>query len=181
MLNLFLIFCGLLLNLSVARADLSTNPWLEPNDEEEIAKVYQKKRYREQRFEYDEEDEDVIEIDVQQQQQLPDEEQIQKASGKSSASSSDGGVLNYVKSVFNSEDDGEKTDANFVIVGDDSSANSATNSTGTFDMLNSFGVNKMMPSIPVNLRKPNVNGWIQRLERASGVNFKSLARKMKGK
>ncbi len=169
---------ALVLNIAQANsAQLSTNPWLEANDDEAVAEVYRKEQRRQNLRSLDYQAEGTATID-RTHAYIQDTEE------------DDEGLLDKVKNAFGG-DDGDESGAGQALV-PNTAANrralaqqkqaaqaqeeSSALSVPTFDF--SGQVNHLQRSLRLP-KLPSMTGMIQKFERASGVNFKGMGKYLK--
>lgn len=162
---------ALLANIAMAQTPLSSNPWIESNDEDTVAEIYRKEQRRNKNRGLNYQAEDTATID-RTHAYIQDDEIPQNK---------DEGLLDKVKNAFN----GNKNEQNGLM------ANTAANRQAlaqqaqtakkkertSSDLLSnplgnlqkSFGMPKM----------PNINGMIKQLEKSSGVNLKNIGKYLK--
>ena len=158
-------------------AQLSTNPWLEANDDEAVAEVYRKEQRRQNLRSLNYQAEGTATIDRT-------HAYIQDA-GENGATEEDEGLLDKVKDAFGG-DDGDESGAGQALV-----PNTAANrralaqqrqaaqvqqedsgfAVPTFDF--SGQINRLQRSLQLP-KLPSMTGMIQKFERASGVDFKKM-------
>lgn len=174
---------ALVLNIAQANsAQLSTNPWLEANDDEAVAEVYRKEQRRQNLRSLNYHAEGTATIDRT-------HAYIQDA-GENGATEEDEGLLDKVKDAFGG-DDGEESGAGRALV-----PNTAANrralaqqrqaarvqqedsgfAVPTFDF--SGQINRLQRSLQLP-KLPSMTGMIQKFERASGVDFKKMGKYLK--
>lgn len=179
---------ALVLNIAQANsAQLSTNPWLEANDDEAVTEVYRKEqRRKEQRrqnlrsLNYQAEGTATIDRTHAYIQDV----------GENGATEEDEGLLEKVKGAFGG-DDGDESGAGQALV-----PNTAANrwalaqqrqaaqvqqedsgfAVPTFDF--SGQINRLQRSLQLP-KLPSMTGMIQKFERASGVDFKKMGKYLK--
>lgn len=166
-------------SITMAHAQLSYNPWTEPNDAETISKYYQKlEKMQNDSIEYYE-PEATTEIDKT--------AAYLEVPPPPSDSDEDSGLLNKVSNLFQSKKEPvlipnteENRQALNEIQNDESQSNSSDSLLDSSnEMLNAIGFDKVKNSIKRKIPRLNAKNMIRKFEKASGVNFKSLARKMK--
>lgn len=169
---------ALVLNIAQANsAQLSTNPWLEANDDEAVAEVYRKEQRRQNLRSLDYQAEGTATIDRTHAYIQDTEEE-------------DEGLLDKVKDAFGG-DDGDESGAGQALV-----PNTAANrralaqqrqaaqvqqedsgfAVPTFDF--SGQINRLQRSLQLP-KLPSMTGMIQKFERASGVDFKKMGKYLK--
>lgn len=174
---------ALVLNIAQANsAQLSTNPWLEANDDEAVAEVYRKEQRRQNLRSLNYQAEGTATIDRT-------HAYIQDAS-ENGATEEDEGLLDKVKDAFGG-DDGDESGAGQALV-----PNTAANrralaqqrqaaqvqqedsgfAVPTFDF--SGQINRLQRSLQLP-KLPSMTGMIQKFERASGVDFKKMGKYLK--
>ena len=159
--------------LNMAEARLSANPWLNPNDKENVEAVYQKeqKRNNNNNINYNSEEQTVIE----------EIEAPQKVQKKVSEPNNNNGFMQKVSNIFNKPTDTtvkeqpRKQKSNWLKKSfssdkKDFSVPSANNS--------GFSPKASMDKF-TNQLSAKITRLIQQLERTSGVNLKSSASKLK--
>ena len=164
----------LLLSLP-AYAQLSTNPWTTANDNEDIAKVYEKRRRRgktggEQRYQAEE----ATVIDRThayiQEDQLP-------------AAESDDSLLGKMKNLVSSTPKKEApliantADNRRKLAEQKQQQQQAEKQKDDSGFLPSLGVSNLTNSF--KLPKINANGMIKKFEKASGINLKAIGNSLK--
>lgn len=177
-----ILFLILVLSATEVSAQLSTNPWVNGNSEETVAKIYQKQRRRgiqsrEQNYSVD----DMVTIDRSHAYiQLDNEE------GK------DESLMDKVKNVFNGGDkeeavrlipntkDNRKAVAKLRTDRQAAAEVSHSESSKVFSLPN-FGIGNKVQKLKNNFRLPSFNttAAIKKFEKASGVNFKAIAKQFK--
>ncbi len=143
--------------------ELSTNPWLEANDEEAVEAVYQKEQKRSRRqstLQY--QTEETTTIDRTHAYIQPEENE------------EDEGFFDSVKNLVSGGNDQEQplvpnTKANRQAIARQKQQQQQTNSSSMFD-LNGLQNSLKLPQLP------SATGLIQKFERATGVNFKSMGK-----
>ena len=161
---------ALIINMAQAKAQLSTNPWLEANDEEAIAEVYEKqnRRDRQQNLRYT--PGDTVTIDRTGAYIQPEENK------------EDGGFFAKLGTMFDSKEETTllpNTAANrraLAAARRPAPAQQDDSWTSAFDVGGQLGKLQKNFSLP-NL--PNMDGMIRKFERASGVNLKSIGNYLK--
>lgn len=158
-----------------ANAQLSTNPWLQANDEEEVAKIYQKrqKRYKGSIASYTPEESTVVDrtsayIEVEQEKQ--DDSLIGKITGAVSPKKE-------TKLIANTSSNRKALAAARQA---EAAAHQSQEENSSFG-LPSLGISNSLSGLKKNLKLPNFNatGLIQKFERASGINLKSIGKSFK--
>lgn len=162
-------------SVTAAHAQLSYNPWEDPNDPETVSKYYEKLRKSEQEnIEYYE-PEAPTELDrTSAYLELPSEED------------EDTGILSKVGNLFKSKEEPilvPNTEENRLMLQEMENEIPAEDSSSFLDSgskaLNNFGLNQIKESVKRKIPHISTDGIIHKFERASGVNFKSIARKIK--
>lgn len=169
---------ALVLNIAQANsAQLSTNPWLEANDDEAVAEVYRKEQRRQNLRSLDYQAEGTATID-RTHAYIQDTEE------------DDEGLLDKVKDVFGG-DDGDESGAGQALVPNTAAnrralaqqrqaAQAQQEDSGfavpTFDF--SGQINRLQRSLQLP-KLPSMTGMIQKFERASGVDFKKMGKYLK--
>lgn len=175
----FLVLFLCMLTLA-AEAQLSVNPWLEANDEEDVKQVYQKEQRRQKLSSVKYQAEETVTIDRTSAYIQPEEMQGEK------------GVLDKVKDIIS----GEKEEAQAPMPA--TSYNKQTveqtkaqkrakkeakqNKTDDSSFLTSFGIDKQVRQLRNKFKlpkMPDANGVIRQIEKASGINFKSLGNSLR--
>ena len=174
---------ALVLNIAQANsAQLSTNPWLEANDDEAVAEVYRKEQRRKNLRSLNYQAEGTATIDRT-------HAYIQDA-GENGATEEDEGLLDKVKDAFGG-DDGDESGAGQALVPNTAAnrralaqqrqaAQAQQEDSGfavpTFDF--SGQINRLQRSLQLP-KLPSMTGMIQKFERASGVDFKKMGKYLK--
>ena len=168
---------ALVLNIAQANsAQLSTNPWLEANDDEAVAEVYRKEQRRQNLRSLNYQAEGTATIDRT-------HAYIQDA-GENGATEEDEGLLDKVKDAFGG-DDGDESGAGQALVPNTAAqqrqaAQVQQEDSGfavpTFDF--SGQINRLQRSLQLP-KLPSMTGMIQKFERASGVDFKKMGKYLK--
>lgn len=175
----FLVLFLCLLALA-AEAQLSANPWLEANDDEDIQQVYKKEQRRRKLNAVKYQAEEAVTIDRTSAYIQPEEMQEEK------------GVLDKVKDIVSGNK--EETQAPLPATSYNKQAieqkkaqqrakkQAKQNETNDSSFLPSFGIDKQMRQLKNKFKlpkMPNANGVIQQIEKASGINFKSLGKSLR--
>ncbi len=159
---------ALIINMAQAKAQLSTNPWVEANDEEAVAAIYEKQSHRQNLQSLNYQGGDSITIDRTQAYIQPEEEEK--------------GFFDKVGNLFSSDND-EETQALI--------PNTATNRQALEHQqelqrqesyVSAFDIGGQIERLQRNLHLPdlpNMNKVIRQLENVSGINLKSLGRYMR--
>ena len=162
---------ALIINMAQAKAQLSTNPWLEANDEEAIAEVYEKqnRRSRQQNLRYT--PGGTVTIDRTSAYIQPGENK------------EDEGFWDKLGNMFDSKEEETalvpNTAANrraLAAARRPAPAQQDDSWTSAYDVGGQLGKLQKNFSLP-NL--PNMDGMIRKFERASGVNLKSIGNYLK--
>lgn len=157
------VLAALWVNMAQINAqELSTNPWLEANDEEAVEAVYQKEQKRARRSSLQYQPEQSVTIDRT------------HAYIQAEESDEDEGFFDSVKNLISDDDDKEQalipnTQANRRALAQKKQQQQQEDSSSMFDLeglQNSLNVPQL----------PNATGLIQKLERATGVNFKNMGK-----
>ena len=162
---------ALIINMAQAKAELSTNPWVEANDEEAVAEIYEKqnRRHNVQSLHY--QAGETVTIDRTQAYIQPETEEEE-------------GFFDKVGDLFSSEDATESEPALI--------PNTAANrralarqqelqSQESESYVPAFDIGGQIERLQKSLRLPdlpNMNSAIRRFENASGINLKSIGRYM---
>ncbi len=171
-------FTVFIIATTTAHAQLSYNPWTDPNDAETIAKYYEKAaKVQSGDAEYYE-PEAPTEIDKTSAYiELPplDSEDIEE----------DNGILNKVGQILRPKKEPRlipNTEENRQAVYDmqnDETDNSNTLLDSGKEMLDSAGFDNIKRSIKRKIPKINTSGIIHKFEKAAGINLKSVAKKIR--
>jgi hypothetical protein len=167
----------LFITTSVVHAELSTNPWLEQNDEEDLKEVYSKRRkhLHGSVTSYAPEEETVIDRSHA-YIELPEQTQKQE----------DTGFLDKILGNDDKESDSPlipNTAANRKNVQALnnqkilSAQPSEHNSDGS--ILSNFGITASINKLKKSIKLPTSTGLIQKFERSSGIDLKAIGRKMR--
>lgn len=164
---------------TMAEAQLSYNPWTDPNDQETIAKYYERAARK---------DADNVEYYEPEAQTELDRTSAYIELPPPDYEEEDSGFLSKVGNMFKTEEEKEpvllpNTEENRQAIYNmqDQTAESDENSlldSGS-KMLNNLSFNNMKNSIKRKIPHISTDGIIHKFEKASGVNFKSIARKIK--
>lgn len=161
------VLVALWLNMAQINAqELSTNPWVEANDEETVEALYEKEKKRLRRqstLQY--QPEETTTIDRTHAYIQPEN------------NDDDSGFLDSVKNFMSGDDNSQEqalipnTQVNrrAIAIKKQAQQQKASNSGSMFD----FGSLQNSLKLP---QLPNANGLIQKFERATGVDFKSMGK-----
>lgn len=169
--RLWLISALLCFTVSSAMADLSPNPWLEENDEEDLKEVYAKsQRYNHNNIaDYTSEDETLIDRSHAYIELPQDDEE------------ENGGFLSKLSGSFKKKEDAplitKTTAKRRAAAAKAAEARSANNSSDDDDILSGLNLGKMGKSL--KLPKLNTGSLIRKFERASGIDLKSIGKEIK--
>jgi len=158
-----------------AKAQLSTNPWLQPNTEEDVADVYEKNRKKNNI--------NNIESYTPEETVVIDNTDYDTTAEESSKSN----LLDKISGLFNSNSEPAEnntentTDADSGIFSNESTGSKSSNSTNIEDFMPSMGGANNQISQSLRIPTMNANKIIRKIEKASGINFKDIARQMKQK
>jgi hypothetical protein len=164
-LSVFCLFAG------TALADLSPNPWLEANDEEDLKEVYAKNRKHNNNnmAGYTSEGETLIDRSHA-YVELPQDDEKE-----------DTGFLGKFSDSFKKKEEAplitRATAKRRAAKAKAVEAQSAGNGSDSSDMMSGFGLDKLKKGI--KLPSLNANGLIQKFERASGIDLKSMGKSLK--
>lgn len=154
---------ALVLNIAQANsAQLSTNPWLEANDDEAVAEVYRKEQRRQNLRSLNYQAEGTATIDRT-------HAYIQDA-GENGATEEDEGQALVPNTAANRQALAQQRQAAQVQQEDSGFA------VPTFDF--SGQINRLQRSLQLP-KLPSMTGMIQKFERASGVDFKKMGKYLK--
>lgn len=168
------LYLGLILSLcETAHAQLSANPWLDPNSSEEVEKVYKKSQKKQNHSVTSYTPEAPTTIDQSSAYiEITDEEETK-----------DNSFINKLTKPFTKKEEtrlvpNTKDNRKAVMERQEQRAaeTAAANDSNTMD---AFDFSDYMPK-KVSLPKFNTNNLIKRFEKASGVDFKAIARQMRG-
>lgn len=161
------VFC---LFAGTALADLSPNPWLEANDEEDLKEVYAKNRkhHNNSMAGYTSEEETLIDRSHAYVELPQDDEKKEE----------DSGFLGKFSDTFKKKEEAPlitrttaKRRAAAARVAEAQSTSNGSDDDNLTSKL-SFGKGFKLPNL-------NANGLIQKFERASGINLKSMGKSLK--
>lgn len=166
-----LIFCGIIINTSTALAQLSTNPWAEPNDIKQIKKIYEKRTrsgYYDGQPQYIDDGTAVI-------------DRTHAYIQENSESDEKDGFIDNLKSAFsNTEDNNQNlipnTKENREAI--KQQFQQQQKEKDNTSILPSFNLKNKLNRIKKSIKLPNINinGAIRKFEKNSGINLKSLAK-----
>lgn len=169
--RLCLISAVLCLLTGTALADLSPNPWLEANDEEDLKEVYAKSRKRNHNMTgYSAEGETVIDRSHA-YVELPQDEKAE----------TDTGFLGKLSNSLKKKEEAPlitRTTAKRRAAAAKAAENNTESENSSGDNILS-GLNFGKRGKGLKLPGLNANGLIQKFERASGINLKSLGQELK--
>ena len=168
--KLWLISAVLCLTVTTAVAELSNNPWLEANDEEDLKEVYAKsqKRNNNNMAGYTSEGDTVIDRSHA-YIELPDDNTKEEA---------DDSFLGKISGSFKKKEEAPlvtRTTAKRRAAAAKAAESRASDNNDS--EMSGFGLGKMGKGL--KLPKINANGLIQKFERASGINLKSIGKQLR--
>lgn len=176
--NVFIFCMFLTLMTSASKAELSSNPWLEQNSEEDLQEVYTKRQKRANLkngiTNYTPEDEVIIDRSHA-YVELPKEEDTPKE---------DKGFLDK---LLSSDDQSEaplmtkteaKNRAKRQKAHNLATPHTETNSSSNSGILSGLGLDSSIAKIKNAVKLPSGTGLIQKFERASGIDLKAIGRQM---
>lgn len=161
------VLAALWVNMAQINAqELSTNPWLEANDEEAVEAVYQKEQKRARRSSLQYQPEQSVTIDRT------------HAYIQAEESDEDEGFFDSVKNLMSDDDDKEQalipnTQANRQAIAQKKQQQIQQQQQADSSFMFDFGGLQNSLKLP---QLPDATGLIQKFERATGVNFKSMGK-----
>jgi hypothetical protein len=177
----YICFLSLLLMVQNAAAQLSTNPWVTANDEEEVAKVYEKRNRRGYGSQENYTTEAATTVDRTHAYIQTEEEDnrstLQKMkdalSGKNEPKTEEPLMANTAKN--------RKIAAQKKAQKEQAKAEAEAAEESKSSLLPNFGISDKVKSWKnkFHLPKMNTTGAIQKFERSTGVDFKAMAKKFK--
>lgn len=166
-------FIALIFTVSTAFAELSSNPWLEENDEEDLKEVYakQQKRNRNNMAGYTSEDETIVDRSHA-YIELPDQTESKK----------DEGFFDKISSSFSKKEEAplvSKASLKHREQQQQIVEPSSTDTNSSSGFMPDLGIDKGIKKVKNALKIPSTTSMIQKFERASGINLKSIGKQLR--
>ena len=167
--QILIILLCLIINIPTTEAQLSYNPWLDPNDEENIKEVYDKqlKKNNNNQANYIPQEHTTIE--------RIEKTHVTKEKAQSSNNKSDSDFMQKISNMLSNDEKTTSQPKQKTGLWNKPTSRSSSGSLST----EAFS-NKAKSAVN-NFTRPISNGFtnlIKKFERASGVNLKSIARKL---